>query len=374
MASNQFGRIFRITTWGESHGKAVGVVIDGCPAGLPITEEEVSLELSYRSPGRNSFVSPRKEPDRAEIYSGVFEGHTTGAPISIVIPNLDQDSAKYEPIKDLLRPGHANYTYKEKYGVFDHRGGGRASGRETACRVAAGAIAKKLIMSFGIELAAYISQIGNISIGDLGDEEVDSLREKALESPLFCPDEEATREMLLALEQVKAEGDSLGGVVELRGEGLPVGLGDPVYERIDANLAKALMSVPACKGVEIGSGFASAEMKGSFHNDLFEKSIEGKVITKTNHGGGIQAGISNGMPLVMRAAFKPSSSIQKSQETLNEKKEKKTLTLPEGSRHDPCVAIRAVPVVEAMGALVIADTLLMNRSAQVCGGHNTVYQ
>lgn len=365
MGSNQFGNIFRITTWGESHGKAVGVVIDGCPAGLPLTAEEISLALSFRAPGRNDSVSPRKEADIAEIYSGVWEGQTTGAPISIVIFNHDVDSSKYEPIKDLLRPSHAHYTYKEKYGVFDHRGGGRASGRETACRVAAGAVAKKLLVSFGIELVAFLTQIGPVAMGPLDDEEVTSLREKTLESPLFCPDPETTREMLLALEQAKEGGDSLGGMVELRSEGLPVGLGDPVYERLDGNLAKALMSIPACKGVEVGSGFAAAEMKGSVHNDLFDKNIEGRVITTTNHSGGIQAGISNGMPLIVRAAFKPSSSIQKPQSTLNEKGEAKTLSLPAGSRHDPCVAIRAVPVVEAMGALVLADALLMNRTARL---------
>jgi len=365
MASNRFGQIFQLTTWGESHGKAVGVVIDGCPAELPITEEMINKELSYRAPGNSAFTSPRKEKDQVEILSGVFEGKTTGAPISIMIWNQGADPTKYEPIKDLLRPGHANFTYLEKYGVFDYRGGGRASARETACRVAAGAVAKQLLMHFGIEVAAFISQIGEVRGGEFAEEEVDSLREKALASPLFCPDEEAGREMQLLLAKAKEEGDSLGGVVELHAEGLPVGLGDPVYERLDANLAKAFISIPGAKGVEFGAGFASTLMKGSEHNDLYEKNIEGHVITRTNHNGGMLGGISNGMPLVARCAFKPTSSIKKTQETLNRDGKKAELTLPEGSKHDPCIAIRAVPVVEAMGALVLADAMLMNRSARL---------
>lgn len=363
MASNQFGQIFRITTWGESHGKAIGVVIDGCPAGLHITEEEINLELSYRSPENSPYTTARKEPDKCEILSGVFEGMTTGAPISIIIPNIDVNTSHYEPIKDLFRPGHANYTYREKYGHYDYRGSGRASARETAARVAAGAIAKKLLMEFGIEVAAFVAQIGNILAVEPEHEEIDSLREDTLKSPIFCPDKEAEREMIKLLLKTQEEGDSLGGIIELRSEGLQPIYGDPVYEKLDANLAKAMLSIPACKGIEFGSGFDAAKMKGSEHNDIYKKNAQGMIITSTNHAGGILGGISNGMPLSVRCVFKPTSSIGKTQETLNKDGEEKELSLPEGSRHDPCVAIRAVPIVEAMAALVLADSLLMHRSA-----------
>jgi len=342
-------------------------VIDGCPSGLPLSEEEIHLELSYRRPGNNLYTSPRKELDHAEILSGVYEGYTTGTPISILIPNKDIDSSKYESIKDLLRPGHAQYTYQEKYGHVDHRGGGRASARETACRVAAGAVAKKLLMEFGIELGAFISQIAHFNAIEPEHEEIHSLREETLKSPIFCPDREAEREMLKALTEAKEQGDSLGGIVELRAQGLSATLGDPIYEKLDANLAKAMLSIPASKGVEIGSGFSCADMKGSEHNDLFQRNIEGTVITATNHAGGVLGGISNGMPLIVRVAFKPTSSIMKSQATLDKEGHTATFSLPEGSRHDPCVAIRAVPVVEAMGALVLADALLMNRSSRLLG-------
>lgn len=365
MASNQFGNLFRITTWGESHGKAIGVVIDGCPAGLPLSEEDINQDLRNRRPGNNPFTSPRKEDDEAEILSGVFEGRTTGTPISILIPNKGAEPEKYEGMKNLLRPGHANFTYQEKYGIYDHRGGGRASARETASRVAAGSVAKKLLIQFGIELAAFITQVGSIIAIEPEHEEIDSLREETLKSPIFCPDSEAAREIIRAIETAKEEGDSLGGIVELRAEGLPVGLGDPIYEKLEANLGKGLLSINACKGVEFGAGFSSAQMRGSEHNDLFHKNIEGSVITKTNHAGGILAGISNGMPLVVRAAFKPTSSIKKTQETLDSEGHKTAFSLPEGAKHDPCVAIRAVPVVEAMGALVLVDSLLMDRTSRV---------
>ncbi|NGX26705.1 MAG: Chorismate synthase [Chlamydiae bacterium] len=365
MASNQFGQIFRITTWGESHGKAIGVVIDGCPAGLFISEEVINQELSYRRPGYSALTSPRKEEDKAEIYSGVFEGRTTGAPISIIIPNQNADPSKYEPIKDLLRPGHANFTYGEKYGHFDYRGGGRASARETAARVAAGAIAKKLLMEFGIQIAAFVAQIGEVKTIEPEHEEIDSLREETLKSPVFCPDKEAEREIIALIEKAKEEGDSLGAIIELRAEGLMPVLGDPTYEKLDANLAKAMLSIPACKGIEFGAGFAAANMKGSEHNDLFQRNIEGNVITKTNHAGGVLGGISSGMPLVLRCVFKPTSSIRKTQTTLNKKGQKADLTLPEGSKHDPCVAIRAVPIVEAMTALVLADCMLLDRTRRL---------
>ena len=360
MASNSFGQIFKITTWGESHGKAIGVVIDGCPAGLSLDIDEINQELSLRSPGQSPYTSPRQEKDHAEILSGVFEGRTTGAPISILIPNRDADSSKYEPMKDLLRPGHANFTYLEKYGIFDYRGGGRSSARETACRVAAGAVAKKLLRHFGIEVVAYIKQIGGIVA------KVDNVfpwREEIIKNPLFCPDPAASGEMMVLIEQAKQEGDSLGGIVECQISALPAGLGDPVYEKLEARLAYAMMSLPATKGFEIGTGFQAAAMPGSQHNDPFIQAE--RIKTATNYAGGILGGISTGMPLICRTVFKPTSSIKKVQSTVNTAGEAVAFTLPEGSRHDPCVAIRAVPIVEAMAALVIADALLMNRCSRL---------
>lgn len=359
MGSNSFGNLFKMTTWGESHGRAMGVVLDGCPAGLPLSEGDINQELALRAPGKSAFTSPRKEEDKAEIYSGVFEGLTTGAPISIIILNKDADPSKYGPLQNKLRPGHANFTYLEKYGVFDHRGGGRASGRETVCRVAAGAVAKKLLAKFNIEVVAYIKEIGPIT-----SKEIEISKKAVLTSPIFCPDKEAAEKMMALLLAVKEEKDSLGGIVELVATGLPAGLGDPVYEKLQANLAKALFSIPAVKGFEIGSGFTAAKMQGSSHNDLFDISND-KIVTKTNHAGGLLGGITTGMPLTLRVAFKPPSSIGKPQETLDLNKEKTLLTLPEGSRHDPCLAIRAVPVVEAMCAIVLADALLMNRTCRL---------
>ncbi|HSW86122.1 MAG TPA: chorismate synthase [Rhabdochlamydiaceae bacterium] len=364
MASNSFGTIFRITTWGESHGKAVGVVIDGCPAGLELTEDDIDQELVLRQPGKRNYTSPRAEKDEAQIFSGVFEGKTTGAPISIVIFNTDIDSSKYEPIKDLLRPGHANFTYLEKYGVFDHRGGGRASARETVCRVAAGAVAKKLLKIYKIQLTAFIKEIGGVAIDDLDVQDLEKLKQDILESSIFCPDPIAAAKMIEKLEEVKHEGDSLGGVIEVIAS-IPIGLGDPVYEKLEANLAKAMLSLPATKGIEIGSGFHAASMKGSDHNDQFALDHDGNVITTTNFAGGTLGGISSGMPLIFRVAFKPPSSIMKSQQTVNLEKQKKEFQLPRGSRHDPCVAIRAVPIIEAMTALVLADALLLNQCARL---------
>lgn len=358
MASNFFGQIFRITTFGESHGKCIGVVIDGCPAGLALTEEEIDRELFLRKGGR-PHTTPRKEPDTCEILSGIFEGKTTGAPIAIVIWNREADSSKYEPIKDLLRPGHANYTYLEKYGLFDYRGGGRASARETAARVAAGAVAKKLLGHYGIDLCAFVAEIGGLAIGKLPP----NLKEKVHQSPIFCPDEKAAVQMMQKLEEV--QGDSLGGILQCVVTNLPAGLGDPIYQKLEANLASAMLSLPATKGFEIGAGFASARMRGSEHNDTFGLDEENEVTTRTNFAGGTLGGISTGLPLTFRVAFKPTSSIQKPQETVTLNKEKALFQLPPGSRHDPCVAIRAVPVVEAMAALVLADALLLNRSAKL---------
>ncbi len=363
MASNSFGNLFRITTWGESHGPAMGVVIDGCPAGLELSEGDIAEQLLRRRPGYSSFTSPRMEEDRPQILSGIFEGKTAGSPISILIWNRDADSSKYEQIKDLLRPGHANFTYLAKYGIFDHRGGGRASARETVCRVAAGAVAKRLLSHYGIGLVAYLKEMGEV-VAEIATAEPLQLKQQVAASELFCPSATATLAMKERLAQVKEEGDSLGGVVELIAHGLPVGLGDPVYQKLEANLAAAMLSIPASKGFELGSGFAAARMRGSQHNDLFSLQQE-RVVTQSNHSGGTLGGISSGMPLLVRVAFKPTSSIAKWQSTLDLEGNRRELALPDGSRHDPCVAIRAVPVVEAMGALVLADALLMNRLARL---------
>lgn len=363
MASNSIGYIFKITTWGESHGQAIGVVIDGCPAGLEISEEEINEELRLRAPGRNAYTTPRAEKDKAKIFSGTFEGKTTGAPISIIINNEDHDSSQYESIKSLLRPGHANFTYLEKYGVFDYRGGGRASARETACRVAAGAVAKKFLKHYGISVVAYLKQMGALE-ATVDTKELDQLREAIHRSPVFCPDSKTEQEMIKWIEQAKVEGDSIGGVVEFITSPLPTGLGDPVYEKLEANLARAMMGLPATKGFEIGSGFQAATMKGSQHNDVFIIDEE-QTKTRTNHAGGTLGGISTGMPLMGKVAFKPTSSIKKPQETVSIDQEERIFQLPQGARHDPCVAIRAVPVVEAMAAIILTDALLLNRCARL---------
>lgn len=360
MATNTFGQIFRITTWGESHGKAIGVVIDGCPAGVPIEETDINLALALRAPGRNAYTSPRQESDQAEIYSGVFNGKTTGAPISIIIKNRDVDSSHYAPLQGVLRPGHANFTYLQKYGPnYDYRGGGRASARETACRVAAAAIAKKILNHYDIYTCAYLSQIGAVQVND-SHLDTEDLKSKIENSPIFCPFPDAEAAMQTLITATKEAGDSIGGVVTFFATGLPVGLGDPVYEKLEANLAKAMLSLPASKGFEIGEGFQAAQMLGSEHNDLFIQS-ENQILTKTNHAGGTLGGISTGMPLLGRVAFKPTSSIRKPQTTVDLEGKTTVMALPEGARHDPCVAIRAVPVVDAMCALVLVDALLMQR-------------
>ncbi len=363
MAHNSFGNIFRVTTFGESHGEAIGVVIDGCPALLPLKVEEIQKELDLRAPGKTPFTSPRKEKDQAQILSGVFKGKTTGAPIAIVVFNHDADTSKYEPIKNLLRPGHANFTYLKKYGIFDYRGGGRSSARETLARVAAGAVAKKLLAHYKIFPLAYIHSIGHISCKPVASS-YKTLQKKVIQSPIFCPDLKQGKLMMEEILAAKKEGDSLGAIIEARVDALPIGLGDPVYEKLEANLAKAMMSLPATKGIEFGSGFLAATMKGSEHNDLFVKNGK-QVRSATNHAGGVLGGISTGMPLVFRVAFKPTSSIMKAQKTIDLKGQEKKFLLPKGSRHDPCVAVRAVPIVEAMTALVLIDAYLMNQNAQL---------
>lgn len=364
MASNFFGQIFRITTFGESHGPGIGVVIDGCPAGLSLNEQEINEQLSLRQPGKTSYTSPRKEEDTAEILSGLFEGKTTGAPIALFIRNKDTDKTQYETMKDLYRPGHANFTYLNKYGNFDYLGGGRASARETAARVAAGAVAKKILLEFNIECTAFISEIGGISIRSPNPLDLQKIRENTYSSPIFCPDERSGKKIMEKITQVRQENDSLGGIVTCIAH-LPSGLGEPIYCKLEALLAFAMLSLPATKGFQIGSGFKAARMKGSEHNDPFDIDAENKPYTTTNCAGGTLGGISTGSPLFFQVAFKPTSSIKKAQETVSVKGEKAIFQLPETGRHDPCVAIRAVPVVEAMTALVLADALLMNRSATI---------
>ncbi len=363
MAHNFFGNIFRITTFGESHGVALGVVIDGCPALLPLVDSDVQKELDLRAPGRNAYTTPRSEKDKAQIVSGVFEGKTTGAPIAIIIYNKDADSTKYEPIKDLLRPGHANYTYLKKYGIFDYRGGGRSSARETAARVAAGAVAKKFLAHYKIQPIAYVKSLGGIE-AESPTGTYKQMQKKVYSSPIFCSDPEASKKMMKAIQKAKEEQDSLGAILEAKVDHLPVGLGDPVYEKLEANLAKAMMTLPATKGIEFGQGFQAASLKGSEHNDLFIRKDK-KIKTATNHAGGTLGGISSGMPLVFRVAFKPTSSIMQKMKTVDIKGNPKIFSLPVGSRHDPCVAIRAVPIIETMTALVLADALLMNRCSKL---------
>ncbi len=336
-------------------------MIDGCPSGILLSEQDIEESLQVRSPGRNIYTSQRKEQDKGEILSGVFEGKTTGAPIAILIRNQDADSSQYTSIKNLYRPGHANFAYLEKYGVFDYRGGGRASARETAARVAAGAVAKKLLAHYQIECVAYIDEIAGIQGETIDESDLPALRQKTLASPIFCPCEKTAPQMMKRIEEVGGEGDSVGGIVACLAH-IPVGLGDPVYQKLEATLAFAMLSIPASKGFEIGSGFASSRMKGSEHNDAFE-IIHGKVQTATSTLGGI----STGSPLFFRVAFKPTSSIKKVQQTVSLTGERATFQIPPSGRHDPCVAIRAVPVVEAMTALVLADAVLMNTTSRLSG-------
>lgn len=364
MASNFFGQLFRITTFGESHGPGIGVVIDGCPSGLFLTEEDINEQLALRKPGRNIYTSSRKEEDKAEIFSGLFEGKTTGAPIAILIRNKDADSSQYSAIKDLYRPGHANFTYLKKYGIFDFRGGGRASSRETAARVAAGAVAKKMLAHYHIECTAFVSEIGGIAIAPQDLSNLQKLREKTYSSPIFCPDENAEQMIIKKIEAIKEKKDSLGGILACIAH-LPIGLGDPIYGKLEALLASAMLSLPASKGFEIGAGFQASRMQGSEHNDGFELDDKGHVHPITNFAGGTLGGISTGAPIFFRVAFKPTSSIKLPQQSVTLSGEKATFQLPESGRHDPCVAIRAVPVIEAMTALVLADAFLMNKLSKL---------
>ena len=348
--SNSFGNLFRITTWGESHGKAIGVVVDGCPAGLEMNEDDVQKDLDKRAPGQSEVMSSRKEADRVEILSGIFNGKTTGAPISMIIYNKDVDSSKYEKIKHLLRPGHADFTYQIKYRFRDYRGGGRSSARETAARVAAGAVAKKLLSKYGIEIIAYVKEVAGIKCNKIDYKEI-------YRNNVRCPDKLAAKKMEQAILKAKSEGDSVGGVCEIVALNAPACLGKPIYNKLDADLGSAILGINAVKGVEFGDGFELAKMRGSKSNDEFIIKSN-KIITKTNHHGGILGGISTGMPIIVRAVVKPASSILKKQRTVNYITMKRETISVEG-RHDPATIVRFPPIAEAMVAIVLADHMLM---------------
>lgn len=357
MAGSSIGTIFKITTWGESHGKGVGVVVDGCPAGLSLCEEDIQLYLNRRKPGQSKFTTPRKEDDAVEILSGVFEGKTTGTPISMVVWNKNQQSKDYSDIASYYRPGHADYCFDEKYGFRDYRGGGRSSGRETIGRVAAGAIAAKLLKEMGITITTYVKAIGPVTI-DINNFDVNEINNNAL----FMPDKNAAEKAAAYLEECLVNKNSSGGLVECLVDGLPVGIGDPVFEKLDANLAKAIMSIGAVKGFEIGDGMDVATATGLTNNDAFRMDDD-KVTKATNHSGGTLGGMSDGSRLVLRAAFKPTPSIAATQQTVNKAGEEIDINI--GGRHDPIIPPRAVVVVEAMTALTILDAMLLNMSAKL---------
>ena len=354
---NTFGKSFRITTWGESHGGGVGVVIDGCPPRLPITVEEIQLELDRRRPGQSDLTTPRQEEDRVQVLSGLFEGQTLGTPISLMVWNKDAKPESYAPFKDTFRPSHADYTYEAKYGIRNWMGGGRASARETIGRVAAGVLARKwLTMQHGVDIVAWVERVHDLR--STVDPET-ATREQVESNLVRCPDAEAAEKMAERIRWAKDQGDSVGGVVTVVARRVPAGLGEPVFDKLEAELAKAMMSLPAVKGVEIGSGFEGTLLTGSQHNDPFEMR-DGQVRTLKNHSGGVQGGISNGETILMRVAFKPTSTIFKAQQTVDNQGQK--VTLEAQGRHDPCVLPRAVPIVEAMMALVLMDHALRQRA------------
>ena len=348
MAGNTIGTEFRVTTWGESHGAAVGAIVDGCPPRIPLAEPDIQKEMDRRRPGRLPVGSARNEKDRVEILSGVFEGKTTGTPISLLIRNVDADSAAYEELRDVFRPGHGDYTYFQKYGIRDHRGGGRASARETASRVAAGAVARKVIAREGIRVVAFTRELAGIHAKTISLANID-------QSPLFCPDSEASEKMLEELKRVKETGDSVGGIVEIRVQGCPPGLGEPVFDKMDADLAKALMSIGTVKGVEIGAGFEAARLKGSENNDPI-----GPNGFLANRAGGILAGITTGEEIIICVSCKPIASIRKEQDTIDISGNPRKISI--GGRHDVCVIPRIIPVCEAMTCIILADHLLRKRA------------
>ncbi|RKS53122.1 chorismate synthase [Gillisia mitskevichiae] len=354
MAGNSFGKLFKLTTFGESHGPAIGGIIDGCPAGIVLDLDKIQDDLNKRKPGQSAIVTQRKEPDTVVFLSGIFEGVTTGTPIGFTIENANQKSKDYSHIKDAFRPSHADYTYSEKYGVRDYRGGGRSSARETACRVVGGAIAKQVIKD--IKIVAFTSSVGELKL----EKEFAELDFSLIESnPVRCPDPETATKMENYIKQIRAEGDTVGGTVKCIIKNVPIGLGEPVFDKLHATLGQAMLSINAVKGFEIGSGFDGTKLKGSEHNDLFNQD----GTTKTNLSGGIQGGISNGMDIYFNVAFKPVATIMQKQETINSKGE--LVEMQGKGRHDPCVVPRAIPIVEAMAALVLADFWLQNKTSKI---------
>ena len=349
--NNSFGNIFRLTTFGESHGKAIGGIIDGCPAGQPIDLDDISYEMQRRKPGQSKIVTQRKEDDKVEFISGIFNGKTTGTPIGFLIRNNDQKSKDYNHLQDLFRPSHADFVYEKKYGIRDHRGGGRSSARETACRVVAGAIAKQILKN--IDIYAYTSSIGIISLDD--DFIVDN-KKKIEDSIVRCPDKTVSESMINEIKNARKNGDTLGGIVKCIIKNVPLGLGEPVFNKLHSELGKAMLSINAVKGFEYGSGFKGTKMKGSEHNDI----IKTDETTITNHSGGIQGGISNGMDIYFNVAFKPVATVMKDQQTIDS--EGKESIIKGKGRHDPCVVPRAIPIVEAMAAMVILDYYLINKT------------
>ena len=354
MAGNSFGNIFKLTTFGESHGAALGGIIDGCPSGLKIDLNAIQIEMDRRKPGQSAIVTQRKESDTVTFYSGIFEGETTGTPIGFLIHNTDQKSKDYSHIKDSYRPSHADYVYDKKYGKRDYRGGGRSSARETACRVVAGAIAKQILSN--VKITAYVSSVGEIKIdkhySDLDFSEIEK-------NPVRCADSNTASLMEERIREIRKEGDTIGGIVSCVIENTPIGLGEPVFDKLHADLGKAMLSINAVKGFEFGSGFQGTQLKGSQHNDSFNS--DGK--TKTNNSGGIQGGISNGMDIYFNVAFKPVATIMKAQETIDSSNN--VVEMKGKGRHDPCVVPRAVPIVEAMTALVLVDFYLINRTIKL---------
>lgn len=350
MAGNSFGKLFKLTTFGESHGVAIGGVIDGCPSGIKLDFDAIQLEMDRRKPGQSDIVTQRKESDVVEFLSGIFEGQTTGTPIGFIIKNTDQKSKDYSHIKDVYRPSHADYTYDKKYGVRDYRGGGRSSARETACRVVAGAVAKQMLKD--VKIHAYTSSVGDLFL----DKPYQDLDFSKIESnTVRCPDETIANQMIERIREIRKQGDTIGGTVTCVIQNLPIGLGEPVFDKLHAELGKAMLSINAVKGFEYGSGFCGAKMKGSEHNDQFNEDGS----TKTNLSGGIQGGISNGMDIYFRVAFKPVATIIQKQNTLDNKGD--IVEMQGKGRHDPCVVPRAIPIVEAMAALVLADYQLLRR-------------
>ena len=356
MAGNHFGRIFTITTAGESHGPGLGVIIDGCPPGIDIDTTYIQQQLDRRRPGQSHITTQRKETDRITIQSGVYEGKSTGAPILILIPNEDTREADYDHVEQTFRPSHADYTYHKKYGTRDHRGGGRSSARETANWVAAGAVAKLILRQAGVEIHAGVTTVGELHM-DVSMQDYNW--EEAEKNVVRCPDPDLASKMETLIQQVKSEGDTVGGIITCVITGCPVGLGEPVFHKLHADLGQAMLNINACKGFDFGSGFEGSKMRGSQHNDVFEKDGE-VVITKTNYSGGIQGGISNGMPIYFKAAFKPVSTLMTNQPTLNAAGE--PVILGGKGRHDACVVPRAVPIVEALAALVFVDHWLLQKA------------